>query len=269
VTSGGTGGSREVSATVHAVVAAAGDGRRLGQGRPKALVDIDGRTVLERCLDGLAASEAVDHTVVTVPGDLVGEVQELVARQRPLWGAMTVEVVAGGGERIHSVLAGLRVIGDGAGDRDVETVVAVHDAARCLTPPQMIATCVETAREGLRTGGWAGVVPVLPVTDTVKIVDAAGVVRSTPARETLRAAQTPQVFGLRALLQANRMNEAREELDSAHPTGLVPGPLATDDSSLMELAGERILAVAGDPQAFKITAPADLDRAVRLVEGEE
>jgi 2-C-methyl-D-erythritol 4-phosphate cytidylyltransferase len=279
VTSGGTGGSREVSATVHAVVAAAGDGRRLGQGRPKALVDIDGRTVLERCLDGLAASEAVDHTVVTVPGDLVGEVQELVARQRPLWGAMTVEVVAGGGERIHSVLAGLRVIADGVGgeagagdrdgDRDVETVVAVHDAARCLTPPQMIATCVETAREGLRTGGWAGVVPVLPVTDTVKIVDAAGVVRSTPARETLRAAQTPQVFGLRALLQANRMNEAREELDSAHPTGLVPGPLATDDSSLMELAGERILAVAGDPQAFKITDPADLDRAVRLVEGEE
>jgi 2-C-methyl-D-erythritol 4-phosphate cytidylyltransferase len=133
----------------------------------------------------------------------------------------------------------------------------------------MIGTCIGTAREGLRTGGWAGVVPALPVTDTVKIVDAAGVVRSTPARETLRAAQTPQVFGLRGLLRANRMNEAREELDSAHPTGLVPGPLATDDSSLMELTGERILAVAGDPQAFKITWPGDLDRAVRLVEGEE
>lgn len=77
---------------------------------------------------------------------------------------------------------------------------------------------------GLRTGGWAGVVPALPVTDTVKIVDAAGVVRSTPAQETLRAAQTPQVFGLRGLLRANRMNEAREELDSAHRPDSSPVP---------------------------------------------
>ncbi|HCT15469.1 MAG TPA: 2-C-methyl-D-erythritol 4-phosphate cytidylyltransferase [Corynebacterium nuruki] len=274
--------SREVSDTVYAVVAAAGSGRRLGRETPKAFVDVSGRTVLERCLDGLAAAEAVDHTVVTVPADMVDDVRTLVDRQRPLWGAMSVQVVAGGGERIHSVLAGLHAVaahagvphtgipdGGAGGESGAETVVAVHDAARCLTPPTMIATCVETAREGLRTGGWAGVVPALPVTDTVKIVDAAGVVRSTPARETLRAAQTPQVFGLHGLLRANRMNEAREELDSAHPTGLVPGPLATDDSSLMELAGERVLAVAGDPQAFKITWPDDLDRAVRLVEGEE
>lgn len=274
--------SREVADAVYAVVPAVGNGRRLGRETPAALVDVGGRTILERCLDGLAASEAVDRTVVTVPAELVNDVRTLTGRQRPLWGAMSVQVVAGGGERIHSVLAGLDAVAhstvgrrrsvadpvpypsseDGA---QPETVVAVHDPARCLAPPSLIATCVETAREGLRTGGWAGVVPVLPVTDTVKIVDAAGVVRSTPARETLRAAQTPQVFGLRALLRANRMNEAREELDSAHPTGLVPGPLATDDSSLMELAGERVLAVPGDGRAFSITWPADLERAERLV----
>jgi 2-C-methyl-D-erythritol 4-phosphate cytidylyltransferase len=280
---------------VVAVVAAAGSGTRLGEVLPKAFVEVAGRSILERCLDGLAASQAVGHTVVTVSTDMMDHASALVDNQIGLWAPMGVSVVLGGTDRSDSVRAGLeaargRIVGTGSGadggddpdDRDAGTegvLVAVHDAARCLTPPEMIRATIAAAAEGVAEGAWAGVVPVVPVTDTVKVVetdpggalDGAEVIHSTPQRRTLRAAQTPQVFALDRLLAANRMQQAREELDSAHPTGEPPSALepadVTDDSSLMEMAGETVVAVAGDAQAFKITLPEDLARAHRLAGG--
>ncbi|WP_420098266.1 IspD/TarI family cytidylyltransferase [Corynebacterium sp.] len=272
---------------VFAVVAAAGSGTRLGEVLPKAFVQVDGRTILERCLDGLAASESVGHTVVTVSSDMVDHARSLVEGQLGLWAPMEVTVVLGGADRSDSVRAGLesvQLLTGGGTDRetpgDLEDIpegylVAVHDAARCLTPPEMIRATVAAAAEGVEDGSWSGAVPVVPVTDTVKVVDTvsagaldgAEVIRSTPQRRTLRAAQTPQVFAFDRLLAANRMQQAREELDSAHPTGEPPSDLApvavTDDSSLMEMAGETVVAVPGDERAFKITLPEDLERAHR------
>lgn len=278
---------------VYAIVAAAGSGTRLGEVLPKAFVQVGGRTILERCLDGLAASESVGHAVVTVSTDMLEYTHELVSSQIGLWAPMEVTVVLGGTDRSDSVRAGLEVVqaliggsvsGPEAadadpGDMDDELtegfLVAVHDAARCLTPPEMIRATVVAAAEGVSTGSWAGAVPVVPVTDTVKVVetvtggalDGAEIIRSTPQRRGLRAAQTPQVFALDRLLAANRMQQAREELDSAHPTGEPPSDLApvavTDDSSLMEMAGETVVTVPGDEQAFKITLPEDLERAHR------
>ncbi|MDN6260043.1 MAG: 2-C-methyl-D-erythritol 4-phosphate cytidylyltransferase, partial [Corynebacterium sp.] len=246
-------------------------------------------------LDGLAASQAVGHTVVTVSSDMLEHTRDLVAAQSGLWGPMDVSVVLGGADRADSVRAGLEsvhaLVGDAGQDAGLDGgsacaelgevptgfLVAVHDAARCLTPPDMIRATVAVAAEGVEDGTWAGVVPVLPVTDTVKVVetvsggavDGAEVIRSTPERRVLRAAQTPQVFALDRLIAANRMQQAREELDSAHPTGNPPSDLApaavTDDSSLMEMAGETVAAVAGDERAFKITLPEDLERAHRAV----
>lgn len=278
---------------VYAVVAAAGSGTRLGEVLPKAFVQVGGRTILERCLDGLAASESVGHTVVTVSTDMLEYTHELVSSQIGLWAPMEVTVVLGGTDRSDSVRAGLEAVqsliggsssGPEAADADPDDMddeltegflVAVHDAARCLTPPEMIRATVAAAAEGVSTGSWAGAVPVVPVTDTVKVVetvaggalDGAETIRSTPQRHGLRAAQTPQVFALDRLLAANRMQQAREELDSAHPTGEPPSDLApvavTDDSSLMEMAGETVVTVPGDEQAFKITLPEDLERAHR------
>lgn len=278
---------------VYAVVAAAGSGTRLGEVLPKAFVQVGGRTILERCLDGLAASESVGHTVVTVSTDMVEHTRELVGSQIGLWAPMEVSVVLGGTDRSDSVRAGLEavqaLIGGNVSSPEVADaepddmdddlaegfLVAVHDAARCLTPPEMIRATVAAAAEGVSAGSWAGAVPVAPVTDTVKVVetvtggalDGAEIIRSTPQRRALRAAQTPQVFALDRLLAANRMQQAREELDSAHPTGEPPSDLApvavTDDSSLMEMAGETVVTVPGDEQAFKITLPEDLERAHR------
>ncbi|HIW90628.1 MAG TPA: 2-C-methyl-D-erythritol 4-phosphate cytidylyltransferase [Candidatus Corynebacterium avicola] len=272
--------------TVYAVVAAAGSGRRLGEGKPTAFVGIAGRTILERCLDGLSASHAVDRALLSVPGDILEEAEALLSAQAVQWAPMTVTVVAGGAERVDSVLAGLEQIeretdpagGEGETGRSGDRVlVAVHDVVRCLTPPSAIAGLVRTAREGVENNAWTGVVPVIPVTDTVKIVevahggaaDGAEVIRSTPSPGGLRVAQTPQVFDFDRLLAANRMQQAREELDSAHPTGEPPSAHApievADDSSLMEMAGETVVVVPGSDRAFAIVGPEDLVRAERLV----
>ena len=270
---------------VYAVVAAAGSGTRLGEARPQAVVVVGGRSMLERCLAGLAASQGIDLAVVTVSEDMRTHAGELVRTHAGAWLPMQVSVVTGGTERTDSVLAGLEavesmVVGTFGEDGPSGVLVAVHDAARCLTPPATVSAVVSAAEQGLENNAWAGVVPVLPVTDTVKVVsvadggpaDGAEIIRSTPVREGLRAAQTPQVFALDGLLAANRMQQAREELDSAHPTGqppTVPAPTTvTDDASLMEMAGETVVVVPGSAMSFKITVPEDLERAERLVAGD-
>ncbi|NKY17156.1 2-C-methyl-D-erythritol 4-phosphate cytidylyltransferase [Tsukamurella spumae] len=214
--------------TVVALVPAAGQGTRLGLNIPKAFVELRGRPLLTWAVDGLFASGAVDEVVVMVPQDLVDGARSLVPRAR---------VVVGGAERTDSVRAGLAVAG--AAD-----TVLVHDAARPLTPPAMIARVVAAVRAGA-----SAVIPVLPVVDTVKRVDADGAVLGTVDRADLRAVQTPQGFAAGAL---------RAAYDAA------PGALATDDAGLVERAGGSVVTVAGDPLAMKITTAFDLRIAQAL-----
>ncbi|CAM5326991.1 2-C-methyl-D-erythritol 4-phosphate cytidylyltransferase OS=Tsukamurella paurometabola (strain ATCC 8368 / DSM / CCUG 35730 / CIP 100753 / JCM 10117 / KCTC 9821 / NBRC 16120 / NCIMB 702349 / NCTC 13040) OX=521096 GN=ispD PE=3 SV=1 [Tsukamurella paurometabola] len=194
----------------------------MGLNRPKAFVTLQGRSLLERAVDGLFASGAVDEVVVMVPADLVDDARALVPRAR---------VVVGGAERTDSVRAGLAA----AGDADL---VLVHDAARPLTPGPMIHRVVAALREGA-----SAVIPVLPVADTIKRVDAGGAVAATVDRADLRAVQTPQGFTAQAL---------RAAYDAA------PNESATDDAGLVERAGGTVATVTGDPLAMKITTAFDL-----------
>ena len=145
-------------------------------------------------------------------------------------------VVAGGAERTDSVAAGLAALGD-------VDIVLVHDAARCLTPLEVFERVVDAVG-----GGAAGAVPGLPLVDTVKTVDPSGVITGTPDRASLRAVQTPQGF-------------RREVLVTAYRSGVG----ATDDAALVELGGHHVVVVAGDPLAFKVTSPDDLEHAERLL----
>jgi 2-C-methyl-D-erythritol 4-phosphate cytidylyltransferase len=140
-------------------------------------------------------------------------------------------VVVGGATRTESVRAGLAAVpADAAVD-----VVLVHDGARPLASPQLFARVVAAVRAGAD-----GVVPALPVTDTIKrVVD--GVVVETPPRDQLVAVQTPQGFALPAL----RAAYAR-------------GAEATDDAALIEAAGGRVVVVAGEVANRKVTTPHDL-----------
>ena len=212
-----------------AVVTAAGSGERLGAGIPKAFVDLAGRTMLEHAVDGLLASGVVDRVVVAAPADRVDETKLL------LDGRATV--VEGGPERPETVRRALDAIGD-------PEFVLVHDAARPLTPVEQIQRVVAALRDGMRA-----VIPVLHVVDTIKAVDANGVVLGTPQRAGLRAVQTPQGFEA-ALL--------RRAYDQA------PAESATDDAALVENLGVPVHTVAGDALAFKITTPLDL-RLARAV----
>lgn len=212
-----------------AVVPAAGSGERLGAGIPKAFVDLGGCTMLERAVDGLLGSGVIARVVVATPADRVEETAEL------LHGRATV--VEGGPQRHDTVRLALSAVGD-------PEFVLVHDAARPLTPAAQIQRVVAALREGMRA-----VIPVLPVVDTIKAVDANGVVLGTPERAGLRAVQTPQGFETELLRRAYQRAG----------TGAV-----TDDASLVENLGTPVHTVTGDPLAFKITTALDL-RLARAV----
>ncbi len=213
-----------------AVVPAAGSGERLGAGRPKAFVHLGGQTLLERTLAGLRDSGAVDAVVVAVPPDRADEAKLILGAD--------ATVVAGGSHRTESVRRALAAVGN-------PELVLVHDAARALTPPAMIARIVDALREGHQA-----VVPGLPVSDTIKVVDANGDVIATPARAGLRAVQTPQGFYTELLLRAYEHSEPAD---------------VTDDASMVENIGGQVHVVDGDPLAFKITTALDLLLAEAVV----
>ncbi len=203
------------------------------RGEPKAFVKVGGMSLLQRSVDGLTSSGAVDRIVVVVPPDLIEHTRDLLDPE--------VVVVAGASERTESVRLGLAAAGDAA-------IVLVHDAARALTPPSLVARVVAEVR-----AGRGAVVPALPVTDTVKTVDIMGAVVGTPDRSALRAIQTPQGFRADVLARAYAASS----------------DIATDDAGLVERLGESVHTIVGDPLAFKITSPHDLLLAEALVGGEE
>lgn len=203
---------------------------------PKAFVSIAGESILQHAIRGVLAAGCVDAVVVAAP------TTELDAARRSLacFGA-AVTVTAGGADRVESVRLALAAADAALPDLDV---VLVHDAARALTPPAVFVAVVAAVRAGA-----AAVVPVLPLVDTIKRVDGAGLVTATVDRSALRAVQTPQGF-------------TPELLRRAHAT---PHRTATDDAGLVEALGEPVATVPGDPLAFKITTPFDLTLAAGML----
>ena len=219
--------------SVGVVVVAAGAGARLGAGLPKAFVLLRGRPLLGYALAGVEQLPGLRSLVVVAP-------PEHVDPRGPSWTGVDLPagavVVPGGASRTASVAAGLAALGD-------VDVVLVHDAARCLTPLAVFERVVAAVRAGA-----TGAVPGIPLVDTVKTVDADGVITGTPDRATLRAVQTPQGF-------------SRDVLVEAYRSGLA----ATDDAALVELAGHHVVVVEGDPMAFKVTSREDLEHAERVL----
>ncbi len=209
------------------IVVAAGSGTRLAAGAPKAFVPLDARTILEHALDGVYAARPA-CVVIVVPEGLT-EPATRMARSR---GAL---VVHGGDTRQRSVAAGLAALPD-----DVETVL-VHDAARALTPPAQFAAVAAAVGPGV------GVIPALPVVDTLKRVHG-GAVLAPVDRAELAAAQTPQGF-------------PKEELLAAYALAAREGVAYTDDAALFAAVGGAVRHILGSEEAFKITTPHDLERA--------
>lgn len=205
---------------------AAGSGSRLGLGVPKALVDIDGVTLLERSL-GVVAELSPATVVVTAPNDRLDDVQRIVDSL-----GVAARVVVGGETRTASVRAGMAALDD-------VDVVLIHDVARAWMPAEVFS---RVAREVADTGD--AVVPALPVVDTILVVRD-GVVADSTNRDELARVQTPQGF------PAERY---RAMLD-------VTAGDFTDDANLWRTAGGAVRVVTGDERGAKLTTPADLERA--------
>jgi 2-C-methyl-D-erythritol 4-phosphate cytidylyltransferase len=218
---------------VHAagIVAAAGSGLRLGADRPKALVPLGGRALVCWAVDTLRDG-GIDQVVVAVPA----REHSAFATVLPL----DVRLVAGGATRTASVRAALAAVDPGT------DAVLVHDAARPLTPPEVVARVLAAL-----AGGAPAVVPVLPVVDTTVVVDDDGVVADAVPRESLRRVQTPQGFSRAVLAEAY--------------VALAEGEELTDDAAVVRAHGVPVATIDGSERATKITVPYDLTLAELMV----
>lgn len=224
----------------YAILTAAGSGSRLGSDLPKALVPLRGVPLVVHAAQRLGASGVVDAIIVTAPEAHLDQVRAVLAH----WN-IDAEVVAGGPSRQASVASGLDMVPESA------SIVLVHDAARALAPADLIARIVREVRSG-----HDGVIPGMPVTDTIKQVEAgpgAGLgaqrITATVPRNRLCIVQTPQGFRADVLRKVHA--DAREQ-------ALDESTAATDDASLLEAAGHQVWSVKGDERALKITTAHDL-----------
>jgi 2-C-methyl-D-erythritol 4-phosphate cytidylyltransferase len=230
---------------VTAVIAAAGSGRRLGAGGPKAFVPLAGRPMVEWSIAAFRAAGSVRSIVVAAPP---GHVHEL--------GGHDLGVVEGGETRAESVANALEAVGT--------ELVAIHDAARPLVTAELIESVIGTL---LAASEAVGAIAATPLTDTIKrtagspprgslttpgVAKEPQVIESTLDRGRLWAAQTPQVFRVAALREALEVEPERRAA-------------ATDEAMLVEAAGGRVLIHPAPPQNLKVTTPLDLRVAEMLL----
>lgn len=215
---------------VAAVLVAAGQSRRFGG--DKLWIDLWGRPVWRWGLDTLLSVPGMTHVVIVTPA----EAAERFERSLPDEGRDRCLVVAGGNDRTDSVVAGVAAL-TAAGVAE-DTPVLVHDAARPAAGPELMVMLVAAIRAG------TGAVPVVPVTDSLKTVDAVQRVTGTVDRTSVFAAQTPQGATLRQLRAATEESHAW-------------GRPSTDEAEAMAAGGIPVRAVEGDPLNRKLTHPGD------------
>ena len=214
-----------------AIITAAGSGKRMGE--PKQFLKIGGKPMLLRTISVFEKSGAIDEIIVVVNKEEIEKVNKLKSKK-------IKQIIAGGKERQDSVFNGLSALPDDA------EIVAIHDGARPFVTEEIIEEAVEEAK----TSGAA--VAGVPLKDTIKeikndklkMTNGGHIILKTINRESLWAAQTPQVFRKEIILKAYAQGKDKYQ--------------ATDDAMLVEKMGEKVKMVMGSYQNLKITTPEDL-----------
>jgi 2-C-methyl-D-erythritol 4-phosphate cytidylyltransferase/2-C-methyl-D-erythritol 2,4-cyclodiphosphate synthase len=219
-------------AGIAAVIVAAGRGNRAGADMPKQFRPIRGEPMIRQSLVMF-----LEHPNVALVQPVIHQ-DDLAIFQSSVAGLDLLPVAFGGATRQMSVRAGLEALTAHAPD-----IVLIHDAARPFASAELASRAIEAARQS------GAAIPALPVTDTVKSVDAGGRVTGTHDRASLRLVQTPQAFAYASLLDAHRKAAAAGRNDF------------TDDAALAEWAGLTVTAFAGEPGNIKITTQDDFVRA--------
>jgi 2-C-methyl-D-erythritol 4-phosphate cytidylyltransferase len=215
---------------MHLLIPAAGSGRRMGSQRNKLLLTLLGKPLLSWTLVAAEASEQISWIGIMGQQDDFPDFQAILG---DLSLTKPVKLIQGGATRQESVYNGLQALPPEA-DR-----VLIHDGARCLATAQLF----DRSADALLS--CPGLIVAVPVKDTIKVVDEHRIVRNTPERSNLWAAQTPQGFEV-------------ELLKKCHEEGRLKGWEVTDDAALFEKCGLPVTIVEGEETNLKVTTPVDL-----------
>lgn len=215
-----------------AIVLGAGNGTRMKIEKSKLLLDIMGKSVIERSVNAFLSVADVDEVIVTVREQDIDDFSSILNDDR-------ISFVIGGDTRQQSVKNAVDTI-------DECDLLIIHDGARPFVSEDDIASTIRVAREfGASATG-------VPVKDTIKVIDASNTVIDTPNRATLFAVQTPQIFSFDLYKKA---------LDKA----VDDGKDFTDDCQLIEYAGGKVKMVKGSYDNIKITTPDDIALAENIL----
>ena len=208
-----------------AVILGAGSGTRMKSEKNKMLLDICGKTVIERSVETFLNLSDIDEIIVTVREQDVDELSKILTDER-------ISFVIGGSTRQQSVKNAIETIDDAE-------LVIIHDGARPLVLEDDVDNTIKAAYE------FGSAALAVPVKDTVKVVDKNGFVISTPDRSTLFAVQTPQIF---------KFDLYKSALEKA----TADGKEFTDDCQLLEYVEQKVKMVVGSYENIKITTPEDI-----------
>jgi len=222
------------------IIPAAGKGERMGNEIPKPYLKIAGKTILEHTLSRFKGVSGLGEVIVSTSEKYLAKTEGLLNSVFP---DIATFAVLGGNERQDSIRNALQKISGKTG------LIAVHDAVRPFVRSEDIENCIS---EAVR---WGGAVLAMPAKDTIKVSGDDRIIVKTPDRKTLWQAQTPQIFWAALFREAYEYAEVNRFLGS-------------DDSSLIEKIGGKVVLVEGSSKNFKITFPLDLEIAGYLINKE-
>ena len=226
---------------MYLLIPAAGSGKRMGADRNKLLLQVRSKPLLAWTLLAAEAASSISWIgIVSQPPDW-DDFKSIIADLRL---KKTIELISGGSTRQESVYNGLQALPSHA------KRVLIHDGARCLATPNLLNACSEAIIDCF------GLIAAVPVKDTIKVVKDNGVIKNTPDRQQLWAAQTPQGFDVKLLKQC-------------HDEGIRQGWEVTDDAALFEKCGIEVRIVPGEETNLKITTPQDLAMAEFILSSRE
>ncbi|MDJ0688673.1 MAG: 2-C-methyl-D-erythritol 4-phosphate cytidylyltransferase [Xenococcaceae cyanobacterium MO_188.B32] len=215
---------------MHLLIPAAGMGRRMGSERNKLLLSLENRPLLAWTLLAASASQEIDWIGIIGQSSDFPDFREILIALNL---TKPVKLIEGGNTRQKSVYNGLQALPAQA------RRVLIHDGARCLATSQLFDRCARALQN------CQGLIAAIPVKDTIKIVDENKVIKDTPKRSNLWAAQTPQGFEVSLLKHC-------------HDRGLKLGWKVTDDAALFEMCKLPVTIVEGEETNLKVTTPVDL-----------
>ena len=216
-----------------ALIPAAGMGKRMGASFNKQYLQLNGIPIVARTISIFEQSPLIDAIYLVIPGEEIPYCQEHIVEAYQF--CKVAAIIPGGKERQHSVMNGLRGMRAYTSDDDV---VLIHDGVRPLITEELLRESIAVARS------HDGAVVAVQAKDTIKSVEN-GIVTGTPDRHALWQAQTPQTFRYRVIYAAHQAAETDHYL-------------GTDDSSLVERTGGRVMIIQGDYHNIKLTTPEDL-----------